>query len=284
MLPALRPNLVFFVFLAGLGCGGSTSAVDRPLVIHSAEPVVRSSKSALLVAGDVDAPPAAPAIAADETPRKGRMAWYRFEETNGPVLDSSGHGHHGSASGSGVSRGQPGRIGRAIAFSGGHVQVPASRDLDFRDAATIELWVRIDHGGPMDVGSTVSRGTGNNDDNVLMNTSCGNMQTIFSHNGKTTNVTSECGAIPGGRWTHIAVVNDGKQLSVFVNGALARVEAGGVMGPIAADLFMGIRSSGIFPLHGALDEVQWWNITRSAPEVCADAGGTWTGRACSLDR
>lgn len=218
-------------------------------------------------------------------PVSGLAGWWRFEETSGAVLDSSGNNHHGAAVG-GVTRGISGRQGMAIQFDGsgsGWVVVPASPGLDFISAGTIELWVRLDSGGG--VGSTVSRGTGNNDDNVLMNSTCGNMQTIFSRStsgGGTTNVTSDCNRIPFGVWTHIGVVNDGRTLQLYVNGVADRSAGGGFIGPMFTDLWFGLREQHIFPLHGALDEIKWWTVARTQAEVCGDAGGSWTGTTCVL--
>jgi hypothetical protein len=207
-------------------------------------------------------------------------AWWRFEETSGPVIDSSGNGHHGTATG--VGRGLAGRFGSAMTFNGtGQVIVPADPGLDFITAGTIELWIRLDT--YPDVGSTVSRGTGNNDDNVLMNTSCGNMQTIFSRRSSgTTNVTSGCERIPPGVWTHIAVVNDGSSLILYINGVLDSTAQGGYLGPLSTQLYIGQREQGIFALVGSLDEIKWWTVARSQAEVCADAGGSWTGTTCVL--
>jgi hypothetical protein len=216
--------------------------------------------------------------------QEGLVAWYRFEESGGPVLDSSGHRHHGAAEGAGISRGVPGRIGNAIAFdgSGGYVRVPASKALDFIQAGTIELWMNLaPGGGDLDVGSTVSRGTGNTDDNVLMNTSCGNMQTIFSRSGKgSTNVTSGCGRFQAGSWVHVAVVNDGGSATLYINGARELSAQGGFLGPLESALYIGVREQGVFPLRGALDEIKWWSVARSQPEICADAGGRWDDELC----
>jgi hypothetical protein len=213
----------------------------------------------------------------------GLAAWYRFEETTGPVLDSSGHDHHGAAF-SGLQRGAPGRVGRGLFFAGGNVRIPASPDLDFTTAATIELWIRIDPALGKNVGSTVSRGTGNQDDNVLMNTSCGNMQLIFSRMdvANATNVTSDCGAIPVCQWTHIAYVNDGRTLALYINGELAKKGKGGFLGPLVTDLYLGRRAQGIFPFAGTMDEIQWWREARTQAQICADAGGLWSGGRCVL--
>jgi hypothetical protein len=217
-------------------------------------------------------------------PKPGLGAWYRFEEDMGLVCDWSGNDNHGVVEGAGVTRGVPGAVGSAIAFNGtdGRVHITASPSLDFLTAATIELWVRLDDVGLGSVGSTVSRGTGNNDKNVLMNSSCGNMQTIFSTLGGTTNVTSSCNAIPASTWKHIAIVNNGATLTMYLDGAVTASAPGGYLGAIPSDLYIGRREQGIFSFHGSIDDVKWWSIARTQPEICGDAGGAWQNGACVL--
>lgn len=214
--------------------------------------------------------------------KPGLGAWYRFEEEMGLVCDWSGNDNHGVVEGAGITRGVGSPVGKAIRFNGtdGRVHVPASPSLDFLTAATIELWVRLDSQGS--VGSTVSRGTGNNDKNVLMNSSCGNMQTVFSTLGGTTSVTSDCNMIPGSTWKHIAIVNNGVTLTMYLNGAVVATANGGFLGAIPSDLYIGRREQGIFSFDGAVDEIKWWSVARSQQEVCGDAGGAWQNGMCIL--
>ncbi|MDI1444108.1 LamG domain-containing protein [Polyangium sp. 6x1] len=259
-----------------------------------------SSPAPLVIAGDAPPPPPAntkqiATADCDETPPPlpapflgpappGLVAWYRFEEANAAGLDSSGHDHHGATS-SGLVRGAPGRVGRGLSFHGGYVRVPASPDLDFTTAATIELWVRIrpEQNERLAVGSLVSRGTGENDDNVLMQSACGNIQLIFSRKTTgTTNVGTECGVLPVCAWTHVAYVNDGRTLALYINGALHKTFKGGFLGPIQNALFIGRREQGLFPFAGSMDEIQWWREARTQAQICGDAGGVWSGDGCKL--
>jgi hypothetical protein len=218
----------------------------------------------------------------DPHPQPGLAAYYRFEDTSGIVCDSSGNNNHGTALGSGYSRGVAGKLGTAIYFNGsdGRVQVPASPSLDMLTAGTLEMWVRLDN---IDFSpkTTVARGTGNNDNNDLMNATCGNMQTIFTHSQVTTNVTSQCGLLPAQTWLHIAVVNDGQTLTMFVNDVPTTTAAGGSMGHLTSDLFIGRREQGLFAMAGAIDEIKWWTVARTQQQICVDAGGTWSG-SCAL--
>lgn len=84
--------------------------------------------------------------------------------------------------------------------------------------------------------------------------------------------------------THVAVVNDGEQLRLYLDGALVKTDKGGVMGPVPSDLFIGQREQGIFGFQGAMDEVQWWRVVRTQPQICSDAGGSWNGKSCVWER
>jgi hypothetical protein len=216
------------------------------------------------------------------------------------VLDSSGHGHHGHVEGP-VSRGERGPLGRAYRFRGGRVRVPGSPSLDQLAGGSITAWVRVDLAsepiviphGPMGrdpapihlahgVGSFASRGTGNMDNNVLFNTSCGNLQIVYSRElpaSGTTNTTTDCDAIERGRWHHLAAVNDGRSSHVYLDGVLVKTTEGGFLGPIDGDLLIGERG-GLFALDGAIDELGWWTRPLSAEEVCRDARGRWSRGVC----
>ena len=95
-------------------------------------------------------------------------------------------------------------------------------------------------------------------------------------------MTSACDTLPVGTWAHVAVVNDGSTLRLYVNGALDSEQSGGFLGPLSTDLYIGRRQQGIFALDGGIDELKWWTVARTQPEICADAGGSWTGSSCAL--
>jgi hypothetical protein len=199
------------------------------------------------------------------------------------VCDSSVNGNHGTARAPGLTRGVAGKLGEGISFdgTGGFVVVPAATSLDMTTGGTVEFWLRLQTTGGS-VGGPLSRGTGNNDNNVLFDTSCGNLQAIFTMTQQTTNVTSACNAIPPQTWTHVAVVNDGTTLTLYVNAVATTTAAGGDMGPLTSNLYIGRREQGVFSLDGDLDEVKWWTVARTPAEICTDAGGTLAGTTCNL--
>lgn len=230
--------------------------------------------------GSGGAPPLGPC---DPQPAVGLAAWYRFDESSGVVCDSSGNGNHGVTEGAGFTRAVPGHIGTGIQFNGtdGRVHVPAAPSLDMLTAGTIEMWVWLEN---IDFSpkSTVSRGTGNNDNNVLMNATCGNMQTIWTFGMASSNVTCACNVLAPQVWTHIAVVNDGAVMTLYVNAVSTTTAAGGFMGPLSSDLFIGRREQGLFSYFGVMDELKWWTVARTPQQICTDAGGAWAQGSCSL--
>jgi hypothetical protein len=211
--------------------------------------------------------------------------WYRFEDTTGPVCDSSGNGNHGTASPGGVTRGAPGKFGWGISFdgSGGHVTVPAAPSLDMLTGGTIEYWLRLHVVPPIQsYFAMIGRGTGNSDNNVYNITTCGDLITFFSYAQTQTNANTPCNALSGQTWTHVAVMNDGANLLEYVNGVVVASFAGGKLGALTSPLTIGQMEQGIWSLDGDLDDVKWWTVARTAAQICTDAGGAVMGTGCSL--
>jgi hypothetical protein len=201
-------------------------------------------------------------------------ASYAFEDAL-EVKDGSGHENHGAPEGTGLTLGIPGKVGNAASFSGmdGHITVPSSTDLDFVSAATIEFWVRLNSVTP---GAIVSRGLGASDNSVVVRTAQGNLQITFARVGLgAATLVSEPNVI-GASWTHVAIVNDGNTLSLYLDGQLEKTAPGGYLGNIGKDLRIGKSAANDSALNGVLDEVKWWTTARSAEEICGDAGGSWT--------
>lgn len=270
------PAVPFVTIALAGACAGGTAADDDGVVVDATAIDARAIDAHAFDAYIVDAPPAVDAAAIEP----GLAAWYRFEEVEGAtIVDATGHGHDGTLTG-GAQR-VLGKVGMGLRILGGYVRVPASPGLDFTQAATVELWLKVP-ASTLGTGvfNIVSRGTGNSDDLFSINSSCGNVQTIFQHVSSapvgTTAPTTACGALQADRWTHIAIVNDGVHFALYLDGAMAAVgDQGGFLGAITNDLYVGRREQGVFVLaDGTIDELKWWTTARTAAQVCADAGGT----------
>jgi hypothetical protein len=205
----------------------------------------------------------------------GLNGFWRFEETTGPVFDYSGNNLHGTAQGAGLTRGATGHSGNAISFGGtdGAVKIPTSPKLDFTSGATIEFWIKL---SSVTLGTILSRGTGSGDSHVRIKTQAGNVNVSFGKAGLgAATLISSTGVLPTQQWTHVAVVNDGSQLRLYVSGKLVTSAPGGYLGSMSQDLYLGKSLASDTSLNGTLDEVQWFDVARSDQEICSDAGASW---------
>ena len=209
----------------------------------------------------------------------GLEAYYGFDDAAGTIKDASGHGHHGAVMGSGVSLVSSGKVGGALSLAGsdGRVLVPGSTQLDFVSAATIEFWVKL---SSVSLGTVLSRLTAGGE-GVRVTSSQGNLQVAFTRTSGSASVTSDMGQL-GSSWVHVAIVNDGSELRLYLGGKLHKSATGGQLGYIGTDLAIGRSSPADKSINGYLDEMKWWTVARSQEQICGDAGGQWLGGECTL--
>lgn len=231
----------------------------------------------------VDALPDAPPDVVSVT---GLEGYWTFDEAAGLAFDISGNNNHGTVKGTAVAQAVAGKVGPAIGFNGGNgqVQIPNSLTLDFSTGATIEFWIRL---GSVQSGTILSRGTGQNDSHVRLKTAQGNIQASFGQVGVgAAIITSSANVLSPGSWTHVAVVDDGSSLILYVDGTLHATASGGYLTAIFGDLYIGKSAAVDTAFNGSIDDLKWWNVTRSNQEICSDAGGTWAlvdgAGACTL--
>ena len=258
------------------GEGGSAGSSDDSGIDASADAPLDSPVDGMGGDAPFDALP-------DVTPTAGLGLWFKLEEATGSVFDHSGNGNNGTVSGT-VLRNIPGKNGMGFDFgTDGRIQVKSSTTLDHTTGATIELWIKL---ASVTAGAIVSRGTGVNDNAVVLKTTQGNVQAYFARAGQgTSSVISDPGVL-GSTWTHVAAVNDGSMLRLYINGTLHKTATGGKMGPISSDLFVGKNAGADASFNGTIDELEWWSVARTEQEICSDAGGAPTvvdgSSSCSL--
>jgi hypothetical protein len=101
---------------------------------------------------------------------------------------------------------------------------------------------------------------------------------LFEVDGATATRTASGGPVPSG-WHHVAGVLDAAagEARLYVDGALAAVDAGGAPGAVTptAPLFLG-RAGAAF-LKGSLDEVRVWSLARTEAEIRRDMYRRLTG-------
>lgn len=213
-------------------------------------------------------------------PVSGLSAYFDFETTSGGVFDMSGNGNVGATAGTGVSF-LPGKFGTAASFSGfdGRIVVPASKSLDFASAATIEFWIRLNG---VSSGSILSRGIGSGDNSVRVRTTQGNLQVTFARAGGASAMLMSDPGVLGSAWTHVAIVNDGVEMRLYVDGSLKQTATGGALGALYSALHIGKSEAADSAFNGMIDDVKWWTVARSTQEICEDAGGVFASESCTL--
>ena len=210
------------------------------------------------------------------------VAWYRFEETSGPVLDSSGHGLDGTATPT-VLRGEPGRIGGAVRFVGepsSRVAVPDSPLFTFGTSVTVEAWVSAD-----------DCGHGTSGHNTLIAKE-GEILVAFNPMCELANYMSDgmwhldpsATPLPTGAWHHVAMTYDGSTIRSYLDGALlgSGTALASAIADTGASLYLGARTDCcVQTLRGLLDEVRIYSTVRTAEEICTDLGGTPGASGCT---
>jgi hypothetical protein len=270
---------------SGLGCpvldaGVEEDAGPRDATVEDADAGVS------LDAQPIDAEPmdAEPIDMGFDAGSPGLAAHYSFEEQSGALIDSSGNGNDGVPSSAGLIRGVTGRIGSAVQLEGsvGQFLVPADATLDGTSALSIELWLNTAQTG---LNQTIlARGLNTGGDGLFLVTQCNNIYVAFSRSGVVglASATTNCNSFPDNTWVHLAVVNDGLFLVVYLDGQKVVETMGGFLGAIASPLYIGRKEPGVEPYAGLIDELSWWTSARSHPEVCASAGGTFAAGVCTV--
>ncbi|WP_345044479.1 LamG domain-containing protein [Georgenia daeguensis] len=199
----------------------------------------------------------------------GLVGGWRMDEGSGSAVVDSVGDNDGTIQGS-VTRIAGNRGTGALDFTGGHVAIPDSADLDLSGAMTVAAWVRPD---TLDTSSIVRKsvqGTTGGYELSLSNDGTAFFRLNQPTGLNTYRVDSGTGlqAIVAGQWVHLAGVYDGTTMNLYVNGAPRTAKPG----PAAIDtndvpLAIGAQSNGSSPLDGAVDSVHIYDRALTPAEI-----------------
>jgi len=157
----------------------------------------------------------------------------------------------------------------------GHVEVPASADLNPTDAFTFEAWVSITNSS---TGEDCRSIAGKNWQEAWWVGLCtvSGRPTLRSYLQGSASM-KQGGEIEPGRWTHVAVVFDGVHRLHYINGELAATfDETGPLTTSASAMSIGSDVAWAFPPDGAIDEVRLWNVARTESDIRTSLGRTIT--------
>lgn len=203
-------------------------------------------------------------------PKKDIAALWLFDEGKGKVAtDTSPNGNDGEFFGSPTW--VDGKFGKALEFNGtsDYVQVPDSPSLDIEEAITIVAWVNWKTF--KDAGILSKSQDGGGDGNYFLSTGCGGGPTqakfgVISAAGHTCGPASA--ALKPGQWYHVAGTFDGKQLAVYIDGALENAQNHG--GPLTTSdwpVIIGSYAGLGFKSNAIIDELAVFNVALDEKDI-----------------
>jgi RHS repeat-associated protein len=237
---------------------GKTSCTNRKITFDSGAAKTEANRPYLSVVYSVPS---------SEAP----VASYSFNEGSGETAhDASGKAHEGTLHGAKWTK--EGKYGGAIYFDGTEdlVTVPASRELDFSPAFTLEAWVKPDEANEWS--AVITKETPGLV-SYQLHAEAGHKKpagVVFDNEGKEA-MAEGTASVPSKAWSYLALADDGEHLRLYVNGELAAtsstVAAAGGEGalqiggdvPWAEDSF-----------KGTIDNLRLYNRNLSAEEVKKD--------------
>jgi len=195
----------------------------------------------------------------------GLVAWYRLDETNGPVIaDSSTNRLDGVWLGGDILTGTIGRMGSALEFDGvsNGVRVPASALLDLTSNTTMSVWVCPAGGNSTGTQVVVARQGG-------FGLQLTGRRPEVRIPGFSPEVVSAPGTLAAGEWAQLTVGFSGNKVTLYVDGeeAVATNLAGVAVG-LSTPLGIGRDVSATDCLFtGMMDDVRIYDRLLGPDEV-----------------
>ncbi|HEY5041556.1 MAG TPA: LamG domain-containing protein [Verrucomicrobiae bacterium] len=201
----------------------------------------------------------------------GLVAYYQF---SGNANDASGNGHNGTVYGATLSPDRFGQSNQAYHFNGSSRIFIANSDLVSGSALTLSAWIKPDSlsSNWMNV---ISGGTQNS---YLLGLATNSAQGNLNFRPPSVFVSSAPGTMTTNTWTHLAMVYDGTNLTLFINGS--KVASQPANGPLYQDseeiLNIGayqyyyagtVYNDAFSGFVGAIDDVRIYNRNFSDSEV-----------------
>ena len=196
------------------------------------------------------------------------IAYYRFEETEGPTVVDETSGLVGTVYGANLN--VDGRIGSGASFDGVNdsIVTPETTSITGNDPWSLEMWAKVNSGGPSRQGWYWWSGPSSQSANRLISVSCTSNRIEVAHwaNDWTSNVS-----VALGEWQHIVVTYDGANERIYSNGALADSRVTGPLIITSGDWTIAARpgASQSQYLNSVIDEPAIYDYALSPERILA---------------
>ncbi len=197
---------------------------------------------------------------------------WKFDESSGTIAyDSSGNGNDGTLEDGPIV--VEGKFGQALAFEDSRIAIPASDSLTadlFQGSFTLSAWINPNRTG--DTWQQIFRSM--REDNTSNDTLFLNNDGRLSWRGRIGGgwaggmCETASDIVPADQWTHVAVVGDGTNFRIYVNGALSQESAFQTTDGSNATYYIGGDPTWIGESYsGIIDDVRIYNVALSAEEI-----------------
>ena len=187
---------------------------------------------------------------------------------NGNARDAGGNALHGTSGGVLWVDDKDGKVSGAAHFNGtsDYIHVPNNDLLNFQEALSIAFWINID-------GFTGSEqypiSHGNWDHRYKISISNNRIRFTIKTSTSVKDLDSETSPVPG-KWHHLACVYDGKDMEIWIDGALdAFTPFSGLINKTTYDLAFGqyLPGENGYNFMGSLDAVSVFDYALSAGQI-----------------
>ncbi|MDM8565040.1 LamG domain-containing protein [Candidatus Halobeggiatoa sp. HSG11] len=168
-------------------------------------------------------------------------------------------------------------FGTALTFDGVDDYINASPTFSSSPSTlTLEAWVRqntVTNQDIIDYGDT-----GNSKNIIQLRINLSKFDIAYGAPSSVTNLLAAADSLTANMWTHLAMVKNGTNVSLYVNGTLSASSASFTNTPIINQLYFGsmryMGTNGLF-FDGQIDEVRVWDDVRTEAEIQANMNNIW---------
>jgi hypothetical protein len=197
------------------------------------------------------------------------VAYYPFD---GNVNDATGHGHDGIINGAQLTNDRAGRAASAYAFNGttASIVVPNDTGLNFQNAMTVNLWMKVRGLYAGREQYLISHGNWENRWKLSLSPSTNKLRfTVRNTSGQTKDLDGETPLVRDTTY-NVACVYSGSELEIYLNGQLdAFAPFSGLINPASFALTIGqsLPGDNQYNFNGILDDIRLYNYGLSVQEI-----------------